>query len=193
MKHLPLLLLVLLPTACAAVGAPQSDTPVPRASGNANRLTLYGGQRSFDEDDYEPVEDHLMLGLEYAHETPGSAVGFEVGVAGSGDDDDIGGVDVEARTFEAYAGLRKTLGDSAVHPYLAGGVSAIKADVELGGFDDDDTSFGVYLHGGVAFDLTESFSLGVDLRTLFGSEIEIAGIDGDADYAQFAVFAALGF
>ena len=133
-----------------------------------------------------------MVGFEYVREPAGSPVGFEVGIMGSKDDDDIAGTDVTGSTRELYAGVHKTFGSDVVRPYVGAGLSYINAKIDVDGFgDDDDSSFAAYLHGGVDFDVTESFYLGLDARFLFGSDLTVAGFDTDADYGQLAL--VLGF
>jgi hypothetical protein len=112
---------------------------------------------------------------------------------GSSDDDDIGGVDAEASTGEIYGGVRKSFGEDVVRPYVGAGLSFINAEAELGGVDDDDSSGAVYVHGGIAFAVSESFFLGIDLRFLMGSDIDIFGSDADADYGQLAFMMGFGF
>ena len=48
-------------------------------------------------------------------------------------------------------------------------------------------------HGGLAWALADALEVGLDLRFLFGSDIELFGVSGDADYTQLAVFVGLGF
>ena len=183
----PTLALIVLGLAgCAAAPAPiQSAT-------RENRISIYLGQRNLDEDDWEPVEEQATFGLEFSRETAGSPVGFEIGLMGSADEADFGGADVEGTTGELYGGLRKTFGGDVVRPYVGGGIAFITAEAEISGVgSDDDSSPAGYLHGGIDFDVTDSFFLGIDLRFLFASDIEIAGFETDADYVQFAL--VLGF
>jgi opacity protein-like surface antigen len=169
-----------------AEGAPSESKP--------NRIALYLGQRSFDEDDYAPVEDQFTFGLEFAQEYRDSPVGWEIGLMGSADESSVGGFDVEGSTGEIYGGVRKSFGSERIRPYVGAGVSFINSDFEVVGVgSDDDSSVGAYAHGGVAFEITPSFLLGLDLRGLFGTDIEIAGFQTDADYLQFAIFAGFGF
>ena len=174
---------------CAALPAPpREEVDAP----SADRLALYLGMRGLDEEDYEPVEDQFTLGLEFAHEREGSALGFEIGLLGSRDDGDALGFDIEGRTGEIYAGIRKSFPSDRVRPYVGGGVSYIDSEFEVTGVgSDDDASIAGYVHGGVLFDLSESFFLGIDVRLLLGSDLEIVGVDTDADYQQYAL--VLGF
>ena len=168
-------------------------TPSTKAV-HENRVSIYLGQRGFDEDDYAPVEDQATFGFEFAHETVGSAVGFEVGLLGSSDESSAAGFDVEGSSGELYAGVRKTFGEGVARPYLGGGLSFIHSEFEVSGFgSDDDQSAALYVHGGVLFDVSESFFVGLDLRLLLGSDLEIAGVETDADYSQFALVAGVSF
>lgn len=173
----------------------ESAAPTPaHAGGRDNHVSLYFGQRSLDEDDWAPLEDQTTFGIEFWRESPDNPVGFEVGIMGSSDEGDVGGFDFEVSTGELYAGVRKSFGDQAVHPYLGGGLSFINAEVELsGGGSDDDSSAAIYAHGGVLFDVSESMYLGLDVRTLIGSDLSIAGVSTDADYVQFAAMIGFGF
>lgn len=155
----------------------------------AARISLLLGMRTFDEDDFEPVEDQPVLGLDFSFEPPGSFIGFEVGLMGSAEDDEVLGTDLESRVGEIYAGVRKTFGDRArgLHPYIGGGVSAINVDVEIDGVgSDDDTSIAGYVHGGILAKVGGSFFVGADARGLFGTDIELEGVEVDADYLQLA-------
>jgi hypothetical protein len=182
--------LTLILASCSAV-APAEQVG---SSARDNRISLYLGQRNLDEDDYSPVDEQPTFGVEFAHESAGSPVGFEVGIMGSKDDGSDSGFDLEASTRELYAGVKKTFGSDVVRPYVGGGLSFINSKVEVSGVgDDDDSSLAAYLHGGVGFQVSDAIVLGVDLRFLFGSDITLAGFDTDADYAQLAVFFGFGF
>ena len=156
---------------------------------------LLGG-RSFDEDDWEPVEDQGVIGLEVNVGKTGSFVSGEFGIAYSSEDDDafdpiLGQVDLTAEFLEVYGGVRFSPPTGDIRPYLGVGVSLINADLEVdvpfvGSASDDDTSAAGYIHGGVLFLVGGSFELGLDLRYLFASDLEFGGVSGDADYLQLA-------
>ncbi len=105
---------------------------------------------------------------------------------------------MESTSLELYMGVRVSpvLEDyKSIHPYVGAGLSVINlefdVDTPIGSADDDDTSLAGYIHGGVLFDLNDRWTAGFDLRALLGSDIDIAGVSGDADYFQVA--AILGF
>lgn len=163
------------------------DNVVPLAGQPRSQLAFYLGSRSFDQDLWSPVEDQGVFMFEYSHQDGPDAFGWEVGAGFSGDDDDFGGFAMEARTGEVYGGIRKTFGSETVRPYLGGGLSLIRAELDVGGADDSDTSAAAYLHGGVQFLVSPTFFLGIDIRGVFGSSIDLGGVDGDADYGQGAL------
>jgi hypothetical protein len=72
---------------CAATASPAQRPP--REPPGASKLDLYLGGRSFDHDDWHPVEDQGMIGLEFVHEGRDAPVGFEVAVFASEDDEHV--------------------------------------------------------------------------------------------------------
>ena len=171
--------------------APDMPTPPPTRD---NRIALYLGQRSLDSTDYSPVEDQLTIGVEYVHERPDSIVGWELGFMASGDDSNLFGFEVKGNTYEVYGGLHKSFGNAVVKPYIGAGVAYINSEVEVSGIaSENDSSIAGYAHGGLTFDLTDTFYLGLDARLLFGSSMTIAGVDTDADYVQYALTAGWSF
>jgi opacity protein-like surface antigen len=187
MKSIALLVTLLLSACAAAPSAPQEMSTADRA----NRISIYIGGRQLDEDDYEPVDEQVMFGIEYVRERPEDVAGFEIGLMGSEDDGDLGPFDVEGRTSEIYAGVHKSFGTDVVRPYVGAGIAYINSEVEVANVDDDDGSAAGYAHAGINFDISPSFAIGFDFRWLFASDLEIAGVDTDADYGQLAV--VLGF
>jgi hypothetical protein len=49
------------------------------------------------------------------------------------------------------------------------------------------------MHGGVDFDVSPSFMIGLDLRFLGGSDITLFGENGSADYGQLAFLIGVRF
>ncbi len=174
---------------------PVQDTEAP----DVGHVSLLLGARALDEDDWSPVEDQVAFGLELDWRGGGAPVGFEVGLSASSEEEDVRvaglTVDVEAELVEVYGGARWTFGEQDLRPYVGGGLSFVAADVEVSGAgataDDDDDSLGLYLHGGFQLDVGEYVIVGLDARVLLGTEIDLAGASGDADY--FQVGALVGF
>jgi hypothetical protein len=140
-----------------------------------------------------------VLGLEYANDRAGSAVGFEIGFSLAAAQEDefvtgVGEVEFTNGDFEIYGGMRKTFfADSSVTPFIGAGLTAIAValEAESGGasVDDDETAFGGYAHGGVGFPITDDFRLGLDRRAVFATDLERFDVSGDADSAQLALVA----
>ena len=178
---------------CASVG---SDKQTPNEAGEKqaparpNRATFYLGQRSLDDDDWDPVEDQGVFGLEFSHRV--SNVGWEVGFMGSSDTGRAGSTKTEGQMKELYGGLRVGFGDDVVRPYVGVGVSLFSSELKVSGSNsDDDTGVGAYVHGGVTVDLNPSVYVGLDVRALLGPELSVSGFDRDTDYRQIAL--VLGF
>ncbi len=144
---------------------------------------------------WAPVDDQFTAGIEAEFRPRSFPLGVEVGVAGSyGADTGPFGIDIEGFTGEIYTGPRITLdvAHGKIHPYVGAGVSWIHADFQgsQGGVtvSDSDGSVAGYVHAGLQFDLSDAFLIGGDFRYLYGSDIELFGVDGDADYWQVAGF-----
>lgn len=214
MKCIRLAWLVLLSTACAATsdqplrGGAAGDRPPASAlflqeergepaADEIRVLSLRAGMRQFDEDDWSPVEDQVAFGLDFALQPASAPVGFELGLSYSSEDDDvfvptIGTVDVDTEFVELYAGVHKSFAAASVRPAVGAGLTMISGEVEVSGpggsGSDDDEAFGFYLHGGIGVPIGDTFEVGVDLRAVLGAELEIAGVDVDADYTQASLF-----
>jgi hypothetical protein len=195
-----LLAVCLLASSCASAGTAAGPQGLqgPPTEPHPSKFDFYVGLRALDQDDWAPVENQAAVGIGFVHENPEDWVGYELGVFVSGatkQDVQIGGgsFDVRGRTSEFSAGVRKTFssGQGTVSPYLGAGISLIRAALkgDSGGVfaEDDDSSAGVYVHGGIEFPIGPSLTFGVDLRALGGTDIQIFGENGKADYAQLAL------
>ncbi len=194
-----LALLALISTSCAAATRTE---PSPQAvSPSWTELNALVGYREYDDDDFGPIEEQTSYAAEFSAQQHAAFAGWELGASFAEEDDDvfvpgIGTVDVEAETMEVYGGARKNFETgSIVRPYLGAGLTLLRLDASVslagGTVDDDDISPGLYLHGGVLFDVTPGLHLGVDLRAVLLTELEIGQEELDADYQQAAV--VLGF
>ncbi|WP_419190736.1 hypothetical protein [Saltatorellus ferox] len=197
-------------TGCAAnqeIQSPLAEDAVPppirldyiddRIDDRVRQISFIAGYRKFsDTDIWDRVDAETSAGIEYAHEVK-NGLGFELGAMGSlgiknGVSDNV---DVTGAAAELYGGARYMWKRDRWTPYVGGGLSGILAGVDndQGGQVADDQGFsaGVYLHGGVQYALNEWMYLGVDLRTLFGTSLDLETVEGDADYTQLGF--AFGF
>ncbi len=186
---LSIALVVLGASGCATVA---SRAPVQSTAAGSSHLSLLLGERWLDHDDWGPVDDQFVLGVGFDMPLTAIPAQFEANVFRSKDESG----DVDGITRELSAGLRKTFDvaeQPKLHPYVGGGLSLIRGEVETPGPDDHDTSLGLYVHGGAGWDVSPEWQVGLDLRFLFASSIELNGHHGDADYSQLAFFVSYGF
>jgi len=199
------LLAVSLGALASCAAAPIAAQRPPREPLPSSKIDFYLGGRSFDHDDWHPVEDQGMIGIEFVHEGRDSPVGFEMAVFASEDDEhgftipNGNPVEARGRTEEFSMGLRKTfaLEEGPVHPFVGGGLSGIHAEQRIKGSgvsaSDEDGSPGLYLHTGIDFDMGPNFLLGFDLRFLTLTDVHLFGVSESADYVQFAIVFGLRF
>jgi hypothetical protein len=166
----------------------------PARAGDVN-LNFYplSGRTLGDDDLWDPVEDQWGFGGTVDFGETGNpihmALGLHMGVGAEDLDtpvaDDVASVVTELSVGIAGAWQSK----GRLRGYVAGGFSFVGAnytvDTILGDVDDDDDSLGGWIEAGMAWRLGHHFSLGFGARTLLGTDIELFGVEGDADYFQF--------
>ncbi len=158
------------------------------------QISFLAAYRDFtDASIWDRVDAETALGLEYAHEVS-DGLGFEIGTMGSlgTESGDTGSVDVTGASIELYGGARYFFKrNDRWLPYVGGGLSGIYAGVDndQGGqvADDQDFSLGLYLRGGVQYQISNAIFVGADLRTLFGTDLELETVSGDANYVQLGL------
>lgn len=166
-----------------------------------NSVALLVGSRELD-DESEPLEDQSAFGIEAAFSGLRVGPAFELGYSTSSEREDLfvpglGVFDTELELQELYFGLRTPPPDSAVRPYLGGGLTLVDAELTASdGFtsvSESDTVPALYLHAGIQAVLLEHLVLGVDLRSTFGAAPEFAGVEIDVDYFQVAAMVGVCF
>jgi len=167
---------------------------------STSSITVYGGERSFDDFDDDVIDDQTTFGVEFLMGILPWGLGLEFGVNYSEDDAKIdfgGGTGkLEGTTFEGYVGARKTFREEhRLRPYIGAGFSYILQDFEFdggGSFDDDDGTGGLYGRVGVGYHFAV-FHFGVDYRVLTQTEVDFGGSEVDLDHGLLSVFAGLSF
>jgi hypothetical protein len=212
MKLAGLLFLCAMPVACATTSSPAApfaapSSPITSFQGGAappsnteppsNVLHVHVGARGLDESDWDPVEQQIAYQFEVVHEPPSWPLGFEVGLAAGFGFHEQSNNDTTSSIGELFAGAHKTfLRESDFQPFVGGGITLLNAELETdvgnSTVSDDDTSAGLYLHGGMQIRIARSFFIGLDLRAVFGTDIELFGSGGNADYGQASVFLGVG-
>ena len=177
----PLALLSWLVSCAGVAQEPADGVAANRESTGAsreriNRVRILGGTRWLDSD--EPLDQPPVFGIEYVREIVATGVGLTLGFQRASDSGTVMGVPVDIRMYELYAGFRKNLThDNPWRPYVGAGITVVDTDKSVAGLQvDSDTTAGLYLQGGLVYDVTSFFSLGFDLR----------GVSGGGNYTQVA-------
>ena len=180
----------------ALLGASCASAPAGEEAPPDTQLGIHAGWRGFDSGEWGPVDDQGAVGFEIVHEPSTWVVGLEAALfASERTEDDFfvpptSTIDFRARTSELSFGIHKEMpvDYAGVHPYVGGGLSLLHAELrgEEGGLEreEDGDSPGVYLHGGVGFDVSETLFLGLDLRVRGGSDVDLLGDDRSTGYGQ---------
>ncbi len=181
--------------AAASLGILLSQTLLPgRAAaleagwtGNANFLL---GAKALDKDEWEPADEQAEFGAEVDFRKRDWPVSLAIDLLGAVGEGRVytylGEAKFESETSELSVGVRKVWdGSPHVRPYIGGGIALAKATarVSLSGFtlEDSDNGTGYWLGGGVYWTLSESFNIGLELRSssvktdLFGQEVKAGG------------------
>ena len=163
------------------------------------------GWRQLDDDDFwDPVDEHFLIGAEFVFEPEESPVGWEMGFAASGwteDDEGPDDLDINGSLGEFYGGVRKTFDAGSFKPYIGGGLSLFsaeyRAEEDFQGGDrilrDDDSGVGGYLRAGIVWPLNERLHLGFDYRVMSGSDIDFFRDEGEADFGQLSLVLLTSF
>lgn len=156
------------------------------------------GQRSFEDERWEPVEDLLLIGLNYMPHPNSTWLGFDLGISYSEAHSRRvltvpGEVNLKARAWEAHVGVRKEvrLWDSPIRVYGSAGGAVLFVDAKLTDqnetnlFDDRDNGISPYVRFGVLWDIDEiGGAIGIDIKHVRGGTIDIAGIEPEIDNTQ---------
>jgi len=174
------------------------------AGGNAN--FVLGGRTLDDKDFWDPGEDQAVIGGTVSFREAGWPISLALGVHFGGAEETIHEFGFSGKWRTAVAelsfGVRKVWDLDKVHPYVGGGIAGVAAgaELEVAGVkvDDHDNSGGGYLEGGIFWRLGRRFNIGVDARSLFGTDIQLdfGGpflADGDANYSQFGLVLGWGW
>ncbi|MGH9870356.1 MAG: hypothetical protein ACREAA_19645 [Candidatus Polarisedimenticolia bacterium] len=164
------------------------------AEGNINFAI---GQRSFDSNDYGPVDEQTFFGAtaDFKKDWP---VDLAAGLYFSSKSDEVAGIEVSASVIEATFGVMKTWEvNSIMHPFVGGGVGIVKAEAEIDdgffGVQADDTAPAFYAEGGIYWTLNRTFNLGVSGRYMNAMGIEFEGEEFDTKYLQIGVLAGFAW
>lgn len=155
-----------------------------------------GEQQMTNEDFWRPTEEPFVIAGTFDVRQRESGFGGEIGASIAFEDSDLGstGADAELSIFELWGGARETLSfaQDRLHPYVGAGVTlvTVAARVTQGGYyydEEDDISFGLYARAGAYWSITPFFDVGLDLRSVFGTDVELAGVESDVDSTRLSL------
>ncbi len=153
-------------------------------TGNVN---FFLGAKALEENEWEPVEDQVELGIEIDFRQQNWPVSIAIDLLVAADEDDFFGANIESKTSELNIGVRKIWDKSPhVRPFIGGGVSFISGEFKAFGFSEDDSAMGFWIGGGVYWTLTEHFNLGLELKAS-SAEITLFDVDVNAGGGHFGL------
>jgi hypothetical protein len=165
----------------APAAPPLAPTPQFHGAVEVRTSVLFGVSRL--DDDFEPAEEHTLLGLVFDAREPGRTIGFEFGYLQTFGDGtaSIGAntAKADACVHELFFGARWTFDpfDGPVRPYLGTGVSVLRGEFEAEalGLSNGESgwAWGLYGHGGLEWNFTTGWAVGVDLRTLLTTKASL--------------------
>lgn len=182
------------------------------AGGNANFIL---GGRGLDEDFWDGTEGQGVFGVQVDFGPDEWPVNVALGLSVSGSEDDeldcrfcdgrhldpgavLGDRTLTSGMFEFSSGvLYRPKKERMTRPYVGGGLTLIGVgrQISRGPFEveDDDTTVGFYVNGGVTWRLGKRFNIGIDARIVTGTSVELFGRRGDADYGQLGMVLGWGW
>lgn len=205
MKRLLLLVLVLAPSCAAQRRAPTSlparqlehdpFESLTELAIKGRQLQFGVGLRGYTDEDFGKLDDQVALALDYCEPMGFERLRLEGGIHythDEADDSRSGGEDVRlsASTLELSAGVNWSVLVGRLRPYVGGG--AALQFLNLRGlddesdtvFDDDDASVGGYLKAGIAFQVSRTSHIGLELRHFEGGDVDLDATELGTSYDQ---------
>jgi hypothetical protein len=192
----------LLAGSAALAEEPESPPPpagtasTPSDDGMAGNVQFLVGQ-TYLSDFWKPLDEPMGFGVEVDFAPKKSPIRVALATRFSFETESVstpyfGEIGKVGAGFLEFSGgfLWLPLRHGVVRPYLGGGAVQIFAGFGAGsGSDfwdggDGDASFGFYADGGIFFKVGDTFNVGFDGRIVRGTNITIAGVEGNANYTQ---------
>ncbi|HIG12345.1 MAG TPA: hypothetical protein EYG30_12000 [Planctomycetes bacterium] len=159
---------------------------------HATRLTSSVGRAELG-DDFDPVDEQTIAGLEISHVPIEGGIGMEFGLRYGKGSGSLGAIYHELENYEVYAGPRYEWNQAPWRPYLSAGLSAISVRGTRTGAESATLSdIGFYLGGGIDYEVGENMYLGLGLRKTFEQEGELYG-PGELDSWQYLLRFGMAF
>ncbi|MEQ1801082.1 MAG: outer membrane beta-barrel protein [Gammaproteobacteria bacterium] len=139
------------------------------------------GVRSLQDDLWDGLDNQVAFGVTADFGLGELPLYLATGLVVSVDDGGEGFGDATGAVADLSVGLKLMPTEGNIRPYIGAGIASVGASIDTDFGDDDDQSFGYYIGGGALFRIGGHFTLGVDVRYLGGTDIELFGFEGDAD------------
>jgi opacity protein-like surface antigen len=184
--------------AASVLAAPQ----LSYAAGNVN-ATL--GARQLDKDLWDPVDHQAAFGILADFSLGQLPLWISVGLQASASEEEDPYFDYTGAVADLSAGLKFMPRAGTFRPYVGAGVASVGASFEAEGTycnisycfpiddDDSDRSFGYYANAGALFRIGKHLNVGVDLRWIGGTDINLFGVSGDANSFVGSAFVGFGW
>ncbi len=182
-------------------------------------MIVLGGGRILVEDTWRPVQEQGVGGLGIAFGRERWPVDIEVALQYSTSVEQrlrplpVGHLTHDSEIYELDLGILKSWRPGRTRSFIGGGLAVLSIQQDLadddlpgGRIENDDTSLGAFLHGGVVWRLGKAFDLGVESRLVAGTNFTLLDVDvvpdvsfevirqrEDADYVQLNLVVGWGF
>ncbi|MEZ5988291.1 MAG: outer membrane beta-barrel protein [Planctomycetota bacterium] len=173
---------------------------------SVNLGVLLGARAMSDDQDWQSnLDQQLMAGAEASFMLKHMPIGIELGVLTSFTSEDVQAgsitLDTDVRLYEFFAGGRVEFGipEGGFVFFAGAGVNAIMTYVEARETvtnvttDDNDTTLGGYLHGGMEIMVSDNVGIGFDLRAAFADKASLFNSEADPSYYQGALLIGFHF
>jgi opacity protein-like surface antigen len=165
-------------------------------NGWTGNVSVFLGNKTLNEDDWNPVDDQTEIGFLLDFRPENWPVNIAIDYLDSSEYKiqytPSRSIRIDGITREINIGIRKIFEISpTIHPYIGGGVAYIYGEFETSELFfspfsitislDNDAGTGIWVDGGVCWNFAKRWHAGVDLRyskaeiTLFGTDVEAGG------------------
>ncbi|MGH9797451.1 MAG: hypothetical protein ACRD5D_04765 [Candidatus Polarisedimenticolia bacterium] len=158
-------------------------------------FNFFLGQKSLDEDDWAPAEEHGELGIEMSWGDRRSPIRVATDILLSSGSEEDPFVEFDVSTYEIAVGVRGVWKSGNARPFFGGGLAIVGATAEfsnfMGSVDDDGQGIGIWVGGGVFWRAGRSFNVGFSGR-ISAAEVEVFGVDTEAGGFHFGLLLGWG-
>lgn len=161
-----------------------------------SNFSAFLGQKTLDDNDWEPVESQVEWGLIADLGRKDSVANLVISYLFSTDDSTQNGADFTGDTWELGLGIRKPFHlEAGFAPFIEFGAAYVDATLErsvISPAESSDSAFGLWGGLGINFAVGERVSVGALLRYT-AAEVTLLGADREAGGLHFGVTAGIGF